>query len=223
MTASPMTLMEGSLVFDRAGQALIAAERDAISIVDLRPGGATTRLPIRDARAIAGFTDQLWIATHDDQLVRVDRAGRALGPPRALPFAARAVLEPAPWGPAAAIWTSTPAIALLDDRGRITATELAGVELALPLTGHRLVTACGARLTLPSGRVTTLAAGTAVLGGAVMSDGRSVTLLVAFGGQRQLIGVSLATGEVAVRCATPSSTIRLATRRNVALALSEPG
>ena len=52
MTASPMTLLEGSLAFDRAGKTLIAAERDAISIIELGGDGQTTRLPIRDARAI---------------------------------------------------------------------------------------------------------------------------------------------------------------------------
>lgn len=222
MTASPMTLLEGSLAFDRAGKTLIAAERDAISIIELGGDGQTTRLPIHDARAIAAFVDQLWIVTHDDRLVRVDRAGRALGPPCALPFATRAVLDPAPCGPAAAIWPSSPAVALIEHFGQLASTELVGGELTLPLTGRRFVTAHGARLTLPSGRVTMLAPGTTVLGGAVMSDGQSVTLLVARDGGRQLIVVSLGTGQVTRRCATPSSTVRLAARRSIAIALVEP-
>ena len=138
MRPSPVTLLEGSMAFDRSGQTLIAAAREAILIIELDAGGRTTRLPIRDARAVAAFPDQLWIATHDDQLVRVDLAGRLLGAPHALPFAARAVLEPAPCGPPAAIWPSTPAVALIADSGRLAAAELADVDLALPLIGRRL-------------------------------------------------------------------------------------
>jgi len=222
MTASPMTLLEGGLVFDRSGQTLIATEPEAISIIELDAGGQTRRLPIRDARAVAAFDDQLWIATHDNELVRIDHAGRALGPPCSLPFAIRAVLDPAPCGPAAAIWSSTPAVAWIDEGGRLAEVELADVEIALPLTGRRFVTAQGAKLTLPSGHTVMLAPGTVVLGGAVMSDGKSVTLLVAHGGERHLIVVSLGTGRIKQRCPTPSSTIRLASRKSLALALLEP-
>lgn len=55
----------------------------------IRPGCA-----IHEARAVAAVAEQLWIATHDDQLARVDLAGQPLGPVRSLPFAARAVLQP---------------------------------------------------------------------------------------------------------------------------------
>jgi hypothetical protein len=221
MRLSPITLLEGSLVFDRAEKMLISAEPDAISIVDLGASGQTMRLPIRDARAVTAFADQLWIATHGDQLLRIDHAGRALGPLYSLPFAARAVLQPAPCGPVAAIWSSTPAIALIDDLGHAS-SELSGVDIAIPLTGRRFVTARGAELTSPSGVVTMLAPNTTVLAGAVMSDGKSVTLLIAYGGGRQLVVVSLGSGQITRRCATPSSTIPLATRRSLAIALLEP-
>jgi hypothetical protein len=191
-------------------------EPDAISVVELGAGGQTTRLPIRDARGVAASADQLWIATHDDQLARVDHAGRALGPAHSLPFSARAVIQPAPCGPVAAVWSSNPALALIDDFGQLAATELADVDIALPLTGRRFVTARGAKLTLPSGLVTTLAPNTTVLGGAVMADGKSVTLLVAHAGGRQLIVVSLGTSQITQRCATLSPTVRRATRRSLA-------
>jgi hypothetical protein len=53
-----MALLEGGLVFDRTGQTLIAAEPEAISVVELGAGGRTTRLSIRGTRAIAAFADQ---------------------------------------------------------------------------------------------------------------------------------------------------------------------
>jgi len=215
--ASPTTLLGSSLAFDRTGQTLVAVEPDAISIVELGPGGQTTRLPIREARAVAAFADQLWIATHDDQLARIDHAGRPLGTVRALPFAARAMFQPAPCGPVAAVWSSNPALALIDDFGQLSATELGDVEIALPLTGRRFVTARGAKLTLPSGLATALPPNTTVLGGAVMADGKSVTLLAAHAGGRQLIVVSLGTGQIAQRCAILSSTVRLAIRRGLAI------
>jgi hypothetical protein len=217
MLPTPTTLLGSTLVFDRAGQRLVAVDPDAIAVVELRASGSTTRLAIRDARAVAAFADQLWVATRDDELARLDYDGRLLAPARALPFAPRAVLHPAPWGAAAAVWSSSPALALLDDFGQLVDTEVADVDVALPLTGRRLVTARGARLTLPSGLATVLAPGTTVLGGAAMADGKLITLLVGCGSSRLLVAVSLGTGQIAQRCAIPPATVRVATRRNFAL------
>ncbi len=127
------------------------------------------------------------------------------------------MFQPAPCGPAAAVWSSNPALVLIDDFGQLAATELGDVEIVLPLTGRRFVTARGAKLTLPSGLVTTLPPNAAVLGGAVMADGKSVTLLAAHAGGRQLIVVSLGTGQITQRCAILSSTVRLAIRRGLAI------
>jgi len=110
---------------------------------------------------------------------------------------------------------------MIDDFGQLAATELADVELALPLTGRRFVTTRGAKLTLPSGLVTTLPPNTTVLGGAVMADGKSVTLLAAHAGGRQLIVVSLGTGQITQRHAILASTVRLAIRRGLAIAQLE--
>jgi hypothetical protein len=222
MSLSPATLLGSSLVFERAGQVLVAVEPDAISVVELGAASHARRIPIPRARAVAAFADQLWIASHDDQLVRVDHAGRPLAAPSALPFAARAALQPAPCGPPAAIWSSHPALALIDDFGELVATELAAVDLALPLTGRRLVTARGARLTLPSGLVTTLSPNTTVLGGAVMADGKTVALLVSHAGGRQLLVVSLGTGQIVQRCTVRSATLRIATRGSHVVVQLEP-
>jgi ATPase family associated with various cellular activities (AAA) len=221
MTLSPTTLLDGAMVFDRTGQTLVAREPDAISVIRF-DRDQTTRLPFQRARAIAAFDDQLWIATCDDQLVRVDPAGRLLAPAHALPFATRAALQPAPCGPAAAVWSSTPALALIDDFGQLAATALGDVDLALPFTGRRFVTARGAKLTLPSGIVTMLPPNSIVLGGSVMADGKSVTLVVGQAGGRQLIVVSLGTGQIVQCRAAPSSTMRLASRRGLIIAQIEP-
>ncbi|HEV7554597.1 MAG TPA: hypothetical protein VGO00_04020, partial [Kofleriaceae bacterium] len=220
MKASPtVTLLGSALTFDRCGTSLIAVEADAISIVELGARARTLRLPIADARAVVGFDDQLWIVTHDDALLRVDRFGHPIGQMETLPFCPRAHLEPAPCGPPAAIWGSE--LALIDDFGEIARTELAEPDLALPLTGRRFVTVRGTKLVLPSGLVVSLAPNTTVLGGVVMSDGKRVTLLVAHGGARQLVVISLGTGQIAQRCAMPSMTVRIATRRGVAIAQPE--
>jgi ATPase family associated with various cellular activities (AAA) len=220
MMPLPTTLV-GSLVFDRSGQTLIAIDPDAIAVVALATG-QTRRLAIRDARAVAGFADQLWIATHDDLLLRLDPTGRQLGPPRPLPFAARAVLQPAPCGPAAAVWSSRPALALIDDFGQIAATELGEVELVLPLTGRRFVTARGATLTLPSGLTAMLPPRTSALEGAVMADGKAAMLLVSGPTGRSLVAVALGTGQLVQRCAMPSSMVRLASRCSVAVVAHGP-
>jgi hypothetical protein len=222
MSLSPTTLLGSSLVFERAGRALVAIDPDAISVVELGAAGHTRRIPIPRARAVAAFADQLWIASHDDQLVRVDHAGRPLAAPSALPFSGCAALQPAPCGPPAAIWSSRPALALIDDFGQLVATELAAVDLALPLTGRRLVTARGARLTLPSGLVTPLPPNTTVLGGTVMADGKTVTLLVSHAGGRQLLVVSLGTGQIVQRCTVRSPTLRIATRGSHVVVQLEP-
>ena len=221
MKASPtITLLGSALTFDRTGTSLIAVEPDAISIVELGPRARTLRLPIPDVRAAIGFDDQLWIVTHDDALLRVDRFGHPIGQLETLPFLSRACLEPAPCGPPAAIWGSE--LAVFDDFGQLARTELADSDLALPLTGRRFVTVRGTKLTLPSGLVVPLPPNTTVHGGVVMSDGKRVTLFVAHAGARQLVVISLGTGQIVHRCAMPSTTVRIATRRGIAIAQPEP-
>src|SRR5207244_3699436 len=133
------------------------------------------------ARAVAAFDDQTWVATRDDQLVRFDHTGRPIGAPYALPFAATAVLQPAPCGPPAAAWTSTPALVALDDLGQLVVNEV-DADAVVPLTGRRHVVVRGARATTPSGLVAQLAPGALAIGGAALRDGKSAVLLIAHGG-----------------------------------------
>jgi len=215
MRPSPSTLLGSTVTFDRAGRALIALESDAVSFVELA-SSTTIRIPVDNARAVAGFDDQIWIATHDDRLLRVDRAGHAIGQPCALRFSARAVLEPAPCGPPAALWASDPALALIDDFGQFGASDVPTCDLALPLTGRRFVAARGTRLTLPSGLVVALSS--PPVAGTVMADGKSVVLLVA---NRQLVSVSLGTGRTTV-CGTVAANVRVANRRGLAITQLDP-
>ena len=215
MRRTPTWITSATLGFDRSGRRLVVVSPEAISIVDLHDG-VTRRLDVRDARAAIAFDDQVWIATADDQLERCDMTGRAIGTPSPLVFAAAGVLTPAPCGPAAAVWSSTPSLALIDDFGQLVTTELPDVDLVLPLTGRRHLVARGSRLVLPSG-VTTQLAATSVLGGAVMADGRSATLIVGHAGHRELVTLSLGTGQLGQRCALTGSVVRIATQRAIAI------
>src|ERR1041385_5938808 len=108
MKASPIALVGATMCFDRAGTRLIVVQSEAIAVVDVA-AHRTTRLPFFvDARAAAGFDDQLWIATRDDQLVRTDLGGRVLGETVALPFASRCQLAPRARGRGGARGASTP-------------------------------------------------------------------------------------------------------------------
>jgi hypothetical protein len=222
LTPDPLisSLYGTTLAFSRSGQHLFVVEPDGISIVD-RAQDRPVRLAIAGARAVAGFDDQLWIATADDQMIRAELGGRVLGQPCPLASSPRPALTPAPCGAAAAVWASSPRIALVDDLGHLARTELEDADAIVPVTGRRFVVARGTRLALPSGLVTQLLPHTRVLGGAVMTDGKSVTLLVAQGKNRHLVVVMLGTGQVAQRCAAPASEVRLAARRGIAIARLE--
>ena len=185
-----MSLSGTTLRFDRSGRRLIVLTPDEIAVVDASRALAI-RLPFRGARAVAGFDDELWIATSDDRLVRVDPTGAMLGAPVALPSAAHAVLTPAPCGPPAAVWSAKapvvcalagPAAAGTGSWSRhptrrpaheplggaaakatvVVCVEAPDADAVIPITGQRAVVARGSRLTLPSGLTVALAPNTRV-------------------------------------------------------------
>lgn len=214
-----MSLSGTTLRFDRSGGRLIAVSPDEVTVVD-----TSAPLAVRlayPARAAACFDDELWIATRDHELVRVDPTGALLGPPVALPFAAHAVLTPAPCGPPAAVWSSDAPVVCSVARpasgpgvrarcltrrplrdpsadGALTCTEL-DADAVIPITGRRVVVARGSCLTLPSGLTMTLIPGARVLGGCVASDGKSLVLRVACGRERELLVIALGLGQVLQR------------------------
>ncbi|MEO6777810.1 MAG: ATP-binding protein [Kofleriaceae bacterium] len=207
-----MTPLTGrALRFDRTGRRLLVVEPTELAIVDV-VGGAVLRIA-EAARAACMAGDQIWVANRDDQLVRYDVSGRALGEPIALPVVASPHLEPAPCGSPSAI---VGGVSLLDDFGTMVRIEL-GDELAIPLTGRRHLVVRGARVTLPSGTSLTLAPGSTVSGGAVMQDGNTFVLAVAHGGGRQLVLGSLSSSQILQRCSVPATTVHLATRRGHAI------
>lgn len=236
-----MSLSGTTLRFDRSGHRLIALAPDEVTVVDT-PAALALRLPYR-ARAVACFDDELWLATPDHELVRVDPSGALLGPPVALPFAAHAVLTPAPCGPPAAVWSSDAPLVCAVARpvsgpavrarcltrrplrdpsadGALTCTEL-DADAVIPITGRRFVVARGSCLTLPSGLAMTLAPGARVLGGCVASDGKSLVLRIARGRVHELLVISLGLGQILQRRAIAAHAA-LAVAGGVAAIQDEP-
>ena len=206
-----------SIAFDRSGRRLIVIDPDAIAVTELA-GGSTTRLAIPDARAIAGFDDQLWVVGGDDKLVRLAYDGAPIGEPVQLPFSARAGLAVAPCGPPAAVWGALPHVAVREEDAVLVRAEIAGdADAVLPLTGRRWIVARHARLTLPTGVAVALPPSTAVLGGAVTADGKTCVVLAGRGADRELLVVGLGTGQIALRLPVPRGLIRIAAARAIAV------
>src|SRR3569623_968084 len=221
MKPSPVSLVGSRLCFDPSGAVVVAIEPDAIEIADLR-AGKTHRLTYPHVCAVVAFADQLWIATSDECLARSDFAGRALGDPIALPFAATGAFVPAPCGPPAAVWTSTPAVALFDDLGVLRQVDASDADATFPLPARRHLTARGSRLTLPSGSTVALPPGSTALGGVVMASGNQIVVLGAGAGGRQLLASSIGTAQVVQRCAVGTGIVRVATRRGLLVAQTAP-
>ena len=222
MKPPSVSLVGSRLCFDPTGDTVFAIEPDAIAVVDLR-AGKTHRLAYPHARAITALADQLWIATGDDSLVRTDYAGRSLGEPEPLPFASSGLFVPAPCGAPAAVWSSTPAVALFDDLGTLRRIDGHDADDAtFPLTARRHLTARGARLALPSGSTVALPAGANAIGGVVLADGKHVAVLVAGASGRQLLMISIGTAQIVQRCVVGAGIVRVALRRGVCLAQLAP-
>ncbi|MFT3697054.1 MAG: ATP-binding protein [Kofleriaceae bacterium] len=216
MRPTPTYLTSAALSFDRDGGRLIAVEPDAVAIVDLARS-ATIRIEQHAARAAIGFADQIWVASHDDRLLRFAPDGSAFGDPLVLPFAAPAMFVAAPCGDAAALWGD---VALHAEATHVVKTAIPEVDLALPLTHRRHVVAARGRLVMPSGVATPLAS--SVSGGAVLADGMSAALVIGTGATRQVGLLSLGTGRLSSTLAVPTDRLRLATRRGIVLALIDP-
>ncbi len=208
-----LALHSPHLAFSRDGRSLVRVGADRIDVVDASTG-ATTPLAIAEAHAVVGFVDEIWVACAAG-LRRVGRAGRALGV-IGLPAAPAAMLLAAPVGPAAAVWTATPAVVVLEDRGEVQAVPApVGCELAIPLTGRRWVTTSGARMVAPSGLSCELAPGSRVLGGTVVLNGSAAVLVVERPNVRELVVVGLANGRPQLRQQVPATTLRAAVRRGL--------
>ncbi len=229
-----------SLWFDRTGRRLIVIEPEEVVVLD---GAASVRLAYPGARSVAGFEHELWIAIGDDRLVRVDPSGTMIGAPIALPFAVGGRLHAAPCGPPAAVWSASvpvmcslagvPAVTVgarslspsvapgVAANAAVRCVEIPGVDAVIPITGWRVVTARGARVSLPSGVSVALAPGSRVLGGCVGADGKSLTLLVARGRDRELVAIALGLGQLTHRRVIPHGAV-VAIAAGVAVIQLEP-
>jgi acyl-CoA reductase-like NAD-dependent aldehyde dehydrogenase len=208
------THANSGLCFDRSGRRLLALDATGVSVIEVATRH-TTHLPCANARAVAGFDDQIWIATHE--LTRVDLAGRPLHAATPLPFAERGMLVAAPCGAPAAVWTATPPIALHDEAGELAHASHAHAHALLPITGRRCVVAVGSQLTLPSGLVVELAPGSTVVGGAALTDGKLMAVVIAHGSKRQLAVISLTSAQINFRHALVTGDVRIASARGVAV------
>jgi hypothetical protein len=211
--------LTGTVVsFSRSGRHFATIEPDVVVLFDLARS-TSTRVKVCDARTLACFDDQMWIAARD-QLVRVDFNGRVLGTERLSMNGEFFV--PAPCGPAAAVWTSSPAITLLDDFGQVIQNEIVGADFVVPVTGRRHLIACGAKMVLPSRAEVPLAPGTKVLGGAIALDAKAAVLLTAQAMSRSLVTVSLGQAQVTQSIRVPAVTVRVASRTMRVVAHVEP-
>jgi hypothetical protein len=218
VTSRSASLTGTVLSFSRSGRHFAAIEPDMVVLFDLARS-TSTRVKVGDARTLACFDDQIWIAARD-QLVRVDFSGCVLGAERLSTNGEFFV--PAPCGPAAAVWTSSPSITLLDDFGRVIQNEIVGADFVVPMTGRRYLIACGAKLVLPSRAEVPLAPGTKVLGGVIALDAKAAVLLTAQAMSRSLVTVSLGQAQITQSMRVPAVTVRVASRTMRVVAHVEP-
>lgn len=204
-------LQSPRLSFSRDGRMLIEADASAVAIVD-PDAGVVGRYAFDDVRGAVGFFDQVWIAHgRTPRLSRVSRDGHVID---CVPIAdVEATLIAAPFGPAAAMWSRQ---LWIEEQGTLVAHPIPG-ELAIPLAARRWVTAHGARVCVPSGLSCTLAA--EVLGGAVIRDGARAALITA---GRELVVVSLGSGQPKFRQPLGDAAVRVAVRRELAAIRCEP-
>jgi hypothetical protein len=212
----PQSLVSPRLSFARDGRHLVALDAGALTIVELATG-AMRRMEIEQAIAAVGFVDQVWLVHgHDRWLARYGVDGRLLDT-RAL--AGDGTLVAAPVGNPAAVWGAT---SLRDEAGALHLATAPDADLVLPLTAHRWVTISGARVVAPSGLSCELAAGSRVLGGAIVLDGAAVVLHVERRSQRELVVVGLANGRTQRQQGIHPGLPRVATRRGLVGLLVAP-
>lgn len=200
--------------FTRDGRTLVVAEPDAVTLVGLR-GDRGRRIPMPGVQAIAAFADQIWVATRAGALIRLARDGRKLDE-HALPADPDGVLIPTTIGAPSALWSARESMMLVDDLGAL-AIIPSHVDAGIPVAGRRYAHFAGPRLTIPSGRSTTLAHGLRITGGSVVLEGASLALITEHACGRALAIFALATGCSLQTVDLPEGTVRIAARRGLAV------
>lgn len=202
------------LQFTRDGRTLVAAEPDAVVLIEVR-GGARRRIAISDVQAVAAFADQVWVATQAGALIRLARDGRQLDE-HALPADPDGVFVPTTIGVPSALWAARESMMVVDDLGALSLIP-SHIDAGIPVAGRRFAHYAGLRLTVPAGRSTTLAHGLAITGGSVVFDGTSLALITEHARGRDLAIVALASGCSLQTVSLPGGTVRIAARRGLAV------
>jgi hypothetical protein len=208
------SLVGERLAFERNGNYLIVADASGISVGD-------RRIDMANVCAVAGFGEQLWIAT-TTQVIRTDLDGGRIGRPWSLAHVAadRRAWLPLPVGPRA-VGVSRTLVITEAESGNLVAQAHAG-DLVIPVTTTQVVSiersrgTDRTRLTLPTGRAAWLPAGSIVEGAGMLADGNTLVLSIASGSRRLVVAIALG-GELIARHDVAPGTVRIATRRGLAL------
>jgi hypothetical protein len=200
--------------FTRDGRTLVVAEPDAVTLVEL-PGDGRRRISIPDVQAVAAFEDQVWVATRTGTLIRLDRDGRKLDE-HALPVDPDGVLIPTMIDGPSALWAARESVILVDDLGSLGIVP-SHIDAGIPVARRRFAHHTGPRVTLPTGRSTTLAFGLRITGGSVVLEGTAIALIAEHARGRDLAVLELTTGRVLQTIGLPPGTVRIAARRGIAV------
>jgi hypothetical protein len=200
--------------FTRDGRTLVLAEPDAVTLVELR-GDGCRRIPISGVQAVAAFADQVWVATRTGVLIRLARDGRQLDE-HALPVDPDGVLIPTTIGGPSALWAARESVMLVDDLGSL-AIIPSHIDAGIPVAGRRFAHYAGLRLTLPTGRSTTLALGLRITGGSLLFEGTSIAMIAEHARGRDIVVLALASGCPLQTVGLPPGTVRIAARRGLAV------
>jgi hypothetical protein len=215
-----MTWVHSSeLQFTRDGSTLAIAERDGVTLVQLRDQ-RRRQVALSDVQAIAAFAEQVWVATSTGVLHRLGADGRQVDE-QPLPVDVDAILIPTMIGVSAALWSGREPVLLVDDLGRLATVPLQ-VGAAIPIAGRRFahhVAAPGSspRLTLPAGNSVTLAGALQIAGGSVILDGTALALVTEAPSGRGIVVLALACGRTLQTVSVPPGLVRIAARRGLAV------
>lgn len=200
--------------FTRDGRTLVVAEPDAVTLIEVR-GDGRRRIAIPGVQAAAAFADQVWVATRTGALIRLAPDGRRLDE-HALPIDPDGVLIPTTIGSPAALWAARESVMLVDDLGAL-AIVPSHIDAGIQVAGRRFAQYAGPRVTLPSGRSTTLAPRYRITGGSVVFEGTSIALIAEHARGRDIVILSLTSGCILQTIGLPAGRVRFAGRRGLAV------
>ena len=207
--------------FTRDGRRLLAADRDAVSVIDAR-SSAVARIAVEGTRALAGFVDQIWVVHGTGAtLSRFGLMGVAVGPATSV-ATDDAMLVAAPVGGPAAVWTARPALVIRDEQGVIHVERASAGEHTIPLTARRWITITGHSVVTPSGLSCELPVGARVLAAAIVLDHTAIALLVERAGTRELVTIGLSNARLSLRTPIAPGTVRIAARAGLAGIVVQP-